>query len=532
MMMYRLLKLMAILTLLVLALTACGGDETPTPTAPAAEVVVETATPAPTVVVEPTAAPRVIEHTPDPALIDKTWGWEARDPNSSDIASLDVPNPEHYTLTFNEDGTFSARVDCNNVAGEYASSPPDSIAISPGPSTLVACPPGSLADEMVKLFDAVRNFRFLENGNLLILAWAEGGPLDFFRLLDVQEVDLAEPAEGTDTAMGTVTAPDGIYLRTGPGTNYPYVGAAPFGETGEIIGVSEDGQWWLASAPQLPGGQVWVAAEFVEAQNAENVPVVTGHSFEPELIGIPWEWVSTTDPVQGTVAVNDPSRYLVLFNDDNTAYVKADCNNVQATFTVEGSSLAISLGASTRAACPPDSQGAVFLQQLANVAIYTIQGGNLYLDQMADGGTMRLVPQGAPVPAPEPPAAEAEANTLYLASFGPQSAPQPIIPGSIVLVVWADDRVAGYGGCNFFSGTVTPVSDYFTIGGILTGQKICAEPAGVMEQEQAFLAGLENVNGYRWQSQIVNGIEIITQGTLTYTLPDGSAGVMNFTANP
>ena len=55
-----------------------------------------------------------------------------------------------YTVTFNPDGTFDAVADCNTVGGTYAT--PDQTAasgdlsITPGPSTLVACPEGSYGD--------------------------------------------------------------------------------------------------------------------------------------------------------------------------------------------------------------------------------------------------------------------------------------------------------------------------------------------------------------------------------------------------
>jgi len=519
---------MFVVMLIGLLLAACqGGSREPAatmePTLPPAVVAAE---PTEETAVSPT--PATPGHVPDPDLIDKTWAWEARDPNGSDAATLDVPNPENYTLIFNEDGTFSAKVDCNVAAGSYATTPPDAIAMQPGPVTLAACPPGSLADEMMKLFGEVQNFRFIENGNVLILAWADGGPLDFFSLLDAPAVDLPAPPPDAQTAVGTVIAPDGVFLRTGPGINYPYVGAAPFGETGEVIGVSEDGQWWLAAAPQLPGGQVWVAAQFAEVQNGDNVPVVAAHALELSLVGIPWEWVSTTDPVQGSVYVNDPSRYVILFKDDNTATIQADCNHVQAAYTLNGSSLTITPGVSTRAACPPDSQADAFLQQLASTAVFQIQGGNLYLDQMADGGTMRFVAQGAPVPKPESPVEEADAHTFYLVSFGAADAPQPVLPGTTITGNLADDLASGFAGCNNFSGAIMPANGYFTINNILTTQKACADPAGVMEQEQAFLAGLAALTGNQWRSEIVNGIEVITQGQLFYTLPDGRAGVMNF----
>ena len=55
---------------------------------------------------------------------------------------------------------------------------------------------------------------------------------------ELPTVDL--PAPETTEPTGTVNAPDGIFLRTGPGTNFPSVGAAPLGESGTLIGISQD----------------------------------------------------------------------------------------------------------------------------------------------------------------------------------------------------------------------------------------------------------------------------------------------------
>jgi len=189
-----------------------------------------------------------------------------------------------------------------------------------------------------------------------------------------------------------VTAPDGVFLRTGPGTNYPYVGAAPQGASGKIIGVSEDGGWWLVEAPNLPEEQVWVSAQYVDATNADDVPVVEAQALDASLIGIPWMWVYAMDPVIGTQPVVEYMNYVILFNEDGTADIKADCNNVLANYTLDGSSISIELGPTTMVACEGDSLDSDFLAQLSSAAIYRIEGGQLYLDLMADGGTMRFIP--------------------------------------------------------------------------------------------------------------------------------------------
>ena len=532
--------------ILALMLAACGGaDPTPTPQ--------PTALPQP-VVVEPTAATQVEEpatavptrenaaqtgtpldsmaHIPDPELVNKTWAWEARDPNGNAIDPITISNPENYTLFFNEDGTFNVKMDCNNGNGRYATSTTSSIFMELGIMTLAACPEGSYADAMGQMFGPAQNYKFEENGTVLICAGVAGEPVEYYRVHDVENIDLPDDEAGE--ATGTLTAPDGIYLRTVPGTNYPYIGVAAFGESGAIIGVSQDGQWWTVAAPNQPGGQVWASAAFVEAENAENVPVVQAPAPNATLTTTPWQWVSTTDPVQGSVAVNDPSRYVILFNEDGTAYIKADCNNVQATYTTDGNSISIMPGASTRMACPPDTVDSLFLQQLSAAAAYFINGGSLYLDLPGDSGTMRFVPQGAPIPSPDPeaPAGDADDNTLYLVSFGPMDAPQALIAGTSITASFVDATISGFAGCNNYAGTLTPDGDHFTVSGVTSTRMFCAEPAGVMEQEQAYLAGLESIAGYQWEQNLVGSSTLVTQGQLFYTLPDGSAGVMNFVASP
>jgi len=324
------MKKLIIVLVLLFALVACGGsDPTPEPTAVPPTEAPPTAVPpteAPAATEEPASSGSMVDsmnHTPDPALINTTWVWERRDNNGNSSDPISVTNSQNYTLFFNEDGTFSAKLDCNNGNGRYATEANGGIFMELGPMTMAICGDGSLDTQMMGIFGgAVQDYRIEGNGQVLALVWAAGGPIDYYR--NVASVDLPEPP--ADGAVGTVTAPDGIFLRTGPGTNYPYVGVAAFGDSGEIIGKSQDGQWWLASAPELPGGQVWASASFVEVTNGDSVPVVAAPSVPSggSLVGVPWQWVSTTDP-KGALTVQQPENYIVLFNEDGTASIKADC---------------------------------------------------------------------------------------------------------------------------------------------------------------------------------------------------------------
>lgn len=98
----------------------------------------------------------------------------------------------------------------------------------------------------------------------------------------------------------------------------------------------------------------------------------------------------------GTLLAPDaPENYTVEFMEDGQLAVQADCNRVLGEFTGDSSSLAITLGASTLAACGPNSLNAQFTQALSNAALYFFQDDDLLIDLKFDSGTMQFSP--APV---------------------------------------------------------------------------------------------------------------------------------------
>ena len=103
-------------------------------------------------------------------LTGKTWQWTASTTTAPASQSV-VPNPENYTIAFATDGTFSAKADCNQVAGQYTTSG-SSLTITPGPSTLVACPDGSLGDLFVAGLAATKSYAIANSE--LTLTTADG----------------------------------------------------------------------------------------------------------------------------------------------------------------------------------------------------------------------------------------------------------------------------------------------------------------------------------------------------------------------
>jgi heat shock protein HslJ len=111
------------------------------------------------------------------------------------------------------------------------------------------------------------------------------------------------------------------------------------------------------------------------------------------LTGATWQWVRLTDPVQ-QVEIDQPENFTLTFMPDGTIQIQADCNQATASYTAaEDGALSITPGITTLTACSPGSRGEEFVQKLGFAARYFFQDGNLFIDMMADGGTLEFSPQ-------------------------------------------------------------------------------------------------------------------------------------------
>jgi heat shock protein HslJ len=88
-----------------------------------------------------------------------------------------------------------------------------------------------------------------------------------------------------------------------------------------------------------------------------------------------WELVAL-----GSTTVNDPGRYTVRFNADDTINVQADCNLCNGGYEASGNNLSIGNLACTRAACPPDSLFDEYVAALSSATSYRRSGNQLLID--------------------------------------------------------------------------------------------------------------------------------------------------------
>jgi heat shock protein HslJ len=73
---------------------------------------------------------------------------------------------------------------------------------------------------------------------------------------------------------------------------------------------------------------------------------------------------------------------------------------------------------------------------------------------------------------------------------------QPI-PGTTLTATFGEGQVRGSAGCNSYGGPYQASGDTITVGGIAITEMACMEPAGVMEQELAFVGLLGEAQTFR-----------------------------------
>ncbi|MEJ2600414.1 MAG: META domain-containing protein [Anaerolineales bacterium] len=164
-------KLKLLVTILAVFSILLGACSSPAP-AP-------TATPEPTPIPAATSAPQpVLESLSQAELMGETWQWVGLRETAPAAQSL-IPDPENYTLTFNEDGTVSIKADCNVAMGSYQLSG-DQLTISMGPTTLAECGPESSYNQFLTLLEQAAGVG-MGYGNLVISLANGAGEMYFQR---------------------------------------------------------------------------------------------------------------------------------------------------------------------------------------------------------------------------------------------------------------------------------------------------------------------------------------------------------------
>jgi heat shock protein HslJ/uncharacterized protein YgiM (DUF1202 family) len=270
-------------------------------------------------------------------------------------------------------------------------------------------------------------------------------------------VEPPTPEAGDPTA--TVSARAGVNVREGPGTEYPVIGIAPFGATLEVVGVSQDGTWWAVRLPGAPNGRGWVADEFVEVENVENVPVMLPPPTPTPLA------TATPTATPAPDIVFTASRTVINAGESST--LSWSVENVRAVYMYpvgdRFENYPVS-GQGTKDVKP-------YITTTYELLVFNLDGSTsssrIEITVTSGLTSGRWVLQSYSTP-----------------SGGSQT---PLSGTEITARFAADGSLTGSAGCNTYSGGFTAYDNTLRVGTLSTSNALCDSPDGIMEQEGTFL---------------------------------------------
>jgi heat shock protein HslJ len=176
---------------------------------------------------------------------------------------------------------------------------------------------------------------------------------------------------------------------------------------------------------------------------------------------------------------------------DGSVSGSAGCNTFTGSYTVSGDSLTLGQLASTQIACGTVETAVetVVLERLGKVAGYQATADSLTLTDSSGATLLTYAPAPAGVEG-------AWVATGYL-NADKSGFVSVIIDTEITAAFGPDGTVAGSSGCNNYSGGYTIDGDSISMAQMISTQKACDAPEGIMDQEAGYLAALQSSVTFR-----------------------------------
>lgn len=439
--------------------------------------------------------------------------WDVVNYNNGREAVVGLLPGTEITALFGADGIITGNASCNEYFAIYSVNG-DAIQVGKPGTTMRFCPePEGVMDQEFEYLNALESATtYSIEGNKLQMRSADG---QLALIMTRQEiVDLPAPEPSPSTPTGRVIGTQVLNIRSGPGTNFPVIGKARYGDEGEIVGRSENGGWWAVSAPSLPGGIGWVSADFVLATNAENVPVIAAPPLPPTPTPIP----ITPTPTPMPKATATPLA-KISFGADRTSINRGECvtlnwsvQNVQAVWVYpmgEPYSRFPRVGQGSEKVCPSVTttyemrvlmrDGSIQFRQITvNVTqpIAPPQPPTVVVPTVAPTQRPTVAPT-QPIAPPQPPTIAPPVNPLAgtrwtVMNFNNgKGAVIGIIAGTTITLEFdTTGRVTGNAGCNTYSAGYQAGGNTLSVDRPSATSIHCETPEGVMQQEQQYLDAL------------------------------------------
>jgi heat shock protein HslJ len=481
---------------------------------------------APATIVAPTSVPEAAEQEPvtdGEAYQDIPWFWVSF--SDSAVGLEDIPEPERYQIVLNSDGSINVQADCNMVSGSYTVEA-GIITINLGPSTLVACPEDSLADQFVQnltaaaimffddpdmLFDLKFDsgtMRFSSSGSAApeisqpIYLWGEVADRLWVLLGQGDVLNPTVVEEGT-SITAVFSSVDGQVNGSGGCTNY-FTSYESTDDGGLTISGPIGTTMMFCEDTKDQEGAYFAALETVSAwsltgEGRLELTYDSGAAFEEKLVYAPgetplagpiWRLVSYGDP-EDPQALEEGTSITADFSPetDTTGNVggSATCNSYSTSYTIDGDQISFGPIAGTLMMCPIGAdQEQAYLAALGSTQTYQIVGPNLQITY--DGGVLNYTSLNLPLE-----------NVLWQALvINGQPVPEEVeitilfTPGDEV----GQGSVGGNAGCNSYNTSYETDGESLMIPSPMAMTMAMCPDEALAELELAYIGGLETAESY------------------------------------
>lgn len=212
---------------------------------------------------------------------------------------------------------------------------------------------------------------------------------------------------------------------------------------------------------------------------------------EGEITGKVW----VLDSLNGAAPVAN-TTVTAEFNEDGKVGGSGGCNRYSGQYTLSGNSFQLTGPiAPTMMACeaPVMEQESAYFQALEAAKSFALKGDQLML---SDAGGQTVITYTAQSQGLE--------GTSWQAigyNNGKQAVTSVLVGTELTAQFGADGQLSGSAGCNNYFGPYQIAGEKITIGSLGSTKKLCAEPAGIMEQESQYLVALQSAATYKVEGE-------------------------------
>jgi heat shock protein HslJ len=468
--------------------------------------------------------------------------WTVMMYNNGREAVVGLIAESQISLNFGAGGQVSGNSGCNTYSGGYEVNG-DQLKVGPLASTMMACdkPAGVMEQEQQYLAALQKAATYEIAGDTLTIRDASGatqvmakvstpaglpgtswtvmmynnGREAVVGLIAESQISLNFGADGQVSGNSGCNTYSGGYEVTGNTLKVgPLASTRMFCE--KPAGVMEQEQQYLAALQKAAIYEI--AGDTLTIRDASGATQVMAKvSTQAGLPGTAWDVVNYNNGKQAVVSLIAGTKISLNIGKDGRLNGNAGCNTYNGAYEASGKALTVGPLVSTQMACiAPEGiaeQEQQYLTALQNAATYEIAGDTLTIRD-ASGAMQVVAKMSTPIGLAGTPWQVTNYNN------GNQAVVGLLADSAITLNFDAAGQVSGNSGCNNYSGGYEAHGDQIKIGPLASTMMACDKPAGVMEQEQRYLAALQNATTYE-----------ISNGTLTLRDTGGAMQVVA-TAKP